>query len=348
MAATAVAAVAGRQPVAYPSDLIASEQPVTQAAGDQQLDLPLSFNGKTCRFGWRTNTASSQFAQQLRAAAKHLTGREGLDGIQMLVDSPPIGGGDAGGASSSSAPPLKSRDKVIPRDIFQGRIGGLAGGSVRLEFPADSAPAVAPPAAATTDKRPCVGSGYGAFPGVVKPPITGSSAAGPPASPARLLPPQPAQPARSRGQFNGKSGGGGSQLGFIQMMSMNKNPKASLSPGTRLTFQEVMKHKKPGDCWTIYQNKVYDMTAYVDFHPGGKEELMKGAGKDMTNLFNKVHPWVSMDGFLGSLCLGQLEKPNPLAKAMADIAEKKEAAAHSQPKETTDVAATSAVAAIAV
>lgn len=34
--------------------------------------------------------------------------------------------------------------------------------------------------------------------------------------------------------------------------------------------------------------KVYNLTHYMKFHPGGKEDLMKGAGIDCTILFNEV------------------------------------------------------------
>lgn len=34
--------------------------------------------------------------------------------------------------------------------------------------------------------------------------------------------------------------------------------------------------------------KVYNITAYFRFHPGGKEDLMKAAGKDCTILFDEV------------------------------------------------------------
>jgi len=34
--------------------------------------------------------------------------------------------------------------------------------------------------------------------------------------------------------------------------------------------------------------RVYNVTHYMDFHPGGVEELMLGVGKDATNLFNQV------------------------------------------------------------
>jgi len=34
--------------------------------------------------------------------------------------------------------------------------------------------------------------------------------------------------------------------------------------------------------------KVYNVSSYLDFHPGGVEELMRGAGKDATGLFDEV------------------------------------------------------------
>ena len=38
----------------------------------------------------------------------------------------------------------------------------------------------------------------------------------------------------------------------------------------------------------VSAGKVYNMTPYMKFHPGGVEELMRGAGKDCTILFNEV------------------------------------------------------------
>ena len=37
---------------------------------------------------------------------------------------------------------------------------------------------------------------------------------------------------------------------------------------------------------------------YMDFHPGGKDQLMLGAGCDMTADYQRVHPWVNMEGIL--------------------------------------------------
>lgn len=42
------------------------------------------------------------------------------------------------------------------------------------------------------------------------------------------------------------------------------------------------------DCFSL-SGKVYNVTQYMDFHPGGRDQLMKAAGADGTQLFNQVN-----------------------------------------------------------
>jgi len=39
-------------------------------------------------------------------------------------------------------------------------------------------------------------------------------------------------------------------------------------PG-RITPSEVKKHNKPDDCWVIFNGKVFNITPYLEYHPGG-------------------------------------------------------------------------------
>mmetsp|Transcript_11754 Transcript_11754/g.16311 ORF Transcript_11754/g.16311 Transcript_11754/m.16311 type:complete len:96 (-) Transcript_11754:117-404(-) len=54
------------------------------------------------------------------------------------------------------------------------------------------------------------------------------------------------------------------------------------------TISEVANHNKRGDCWIIYRRKVYDVTNFLDEHPGGEEVLLDLAGKDATTDFDDV------------------------------------------------------------
>lgn len=51
--------------------------------------------------------------------------------------------------------------------------------------------------------------------------------------------------------------------------------------------------------------QVYDVTSYLEFHPGGIPELMRAAGTDGTDLFNQIHAWVNYDNMLKSCLVGR-------------------------------------------
>lgn len=72
----------------------------------------------------------------------------------------------------------------------------------------------------------------------------------------------------------------------------------------RLRKEDVKIHASREDCWVTLGGKVYDITGYLDFHPGGVEKLLLVAGKDGTALFNKYHPWVNFDRILDGCLVG--------------------------------------------
>jgi cytochrome b involved in lipid metabolism len=73
---------------------------------------------------------------------------------------------------------------------------------------------------------------------------------------------------------------------------------------------KVHNGRKGRDAWTSYQGKVYNISSYLPFHPGGKGELLRGAGKDAGKLFMETHPWVNWDAILGACLVGILVSEN--------------------------------------
>jgi predicted heme/steroid binding protein len=57
----------------------------------------------------------------------------------------------------------------------------------------------------------------------------------------------------------------------------------------KFTKKEVEKHNQENDCWIIVNGKVYDVTKFINFHPGGRQILIKNAGTESTNLFVQFH-----------------------------------------------------------
>lgn len=62
--------------------------------------------------------------------------------------------------------------------------------------------------------------------------------------------------------------------------------------------------RKGKPAWSSYQGKVYNISPYLPFHPGGEGELRRAAGKDGTKLFMEVHPWVNWENMLGECIVG--------------------------------------------
>ncbi|KAI6039871.1 cytochrome b5 [Pisolithus marmoratus] len=65
-------------------------------------------------------------------------------------------------------------------------------------------------------------------------------------------------------------------------------------------------HNKKQDAWTAINGKVYNITPYLPYHPGGEKELMRVAGRDGTKLFSLTHAWVNADFMLDSCLVGFL------------------------------------------
>lgn len=52
-------------------------------------------------------------------------------------------------------------------------------------------------------------------------------------------------------------------------------------------------HNKKDDAWSAINGKVYNLTPYLPYHPGGERELMRVAGRDGTKLFGGSSPFPS-------------------------------------------------------
>lgn len=95
-----------------------------------------------------------------------------------------------------------------------------------------------------------------------------------------------------------------------------------------MTLSELKEHRTRDDAWSVFNGKVYNITAYLPYHPGGEKEMMRVAGRDGTKLFSasstpvnllrlstlttngypavSTHAWVNADYMLDGCMIGFL------------------------------------------
>jgi len=74
-------------------------------------------------------------------------------------------------------------------------------------------------------------------------------------------------------------------------------------PGTsaiskNIPLSEVNRHCTPENCWVALNGKVYDLSEFMDRHPGGPTTILAWAGKDASKFFNDIHKGVKIDAYL--------------------------------------------------
>ncbi|KAL3536669.1 hypothetical protein ACH5RR_000035 [Cinchona calisaya] len=72
-------------------------------------------------------------------------------------------------------------------------------------------------------------------------------------------------------------------------------------------FEDVAMHDKKGDCWLIISGKVYDVSSFLDDHPGGDEVLLTATGKDATADFEDVGHSDEAKDLLNKYYIGEVD-----------------------------------------
>ncbi|XP_061633632.1 cytochrome b5 reductase 4 isoform X2 [Phyllopteryx taeniolatus] len=110
---------------------------------------------------------------------------------------------------------------------------------------------------------------------------------------------------------------GHSLMDWIRFSKSGKDLTGLRGRRIEVTQEELQKHNTRNDCWTCIRGMVYNVTPYMDYHPGGEDELMKAAGIDGTDLFDQVHRWVNYESMLKECLVGRMAtKPTTAIKAM--------------------------------
>lgn len=141
-------------------------------------------------------------------------------------------------------------------------------------------------------------------------PSNAASAASPDASKSRSsLQPALPLPAVGTGRQKTALQPGRSLMDWIRLTNSGEDLTGLHGQLRSVTPAELAKHNTKEDCWLAIHDRVYDVTRYMEYHPGGVDELLRGAGIDATSLFNEVHRWVNYSSMLSKCLVGPLVQP---------------------------------------
>lgn len=74
-----------------------------------------------------------------------------------------------------------------------------------------------------------------------------------------------------------------------KQVTVNTSTGATTPGSPTFTMVDVSTHKDITSCYSVISGQVYDLTMWVNLHPGGKEAILKICGVDGTERFMKKH-----------------------------------------------------------
>ncbi|XP_042318502.1 cytochrome b5 isoform X2 [Sceloporus undulatus] len=80
--------------------------------------------------------------------------------------------------------------------------------------------------------------------------------------------------------------------------------------GQYYTLEEIQKHNHSQSTWIIIHNRIYDLTKFLEEHPGGEEVLREQAGGDATESFEDVGHSTDARSLSDTFIIGELH-PDP-------------------------------------
>ncbi|KAI5949402.1 CYB5 [Candida jiufengensis] len=77
-------------------------------------------------------------------------------------------------------------------------------------------------------------------------------------------------------------------------------------------YEEIAKHTTHDDVWVVINGKVYNVSSYIDEHPGGEEVILDCAGTDATEAFEDIGHSDEAHEILEKLFIGNLKGAKPV------------------------------------
>ncbi|KZT72488.1 cytochrome b5 [Daedalea quercina L-15889] len=79
-----------------------------------------------------------------------------------------------------------------------------------------------------------------------------------------------------------------------------------------ITYEELKQNNKKDSLYVLIHQKVYNVSKFIDEHPGGDEVILAETGKDATEAFEDVGHSDEARAILKDLYIGEFEKDGAL------------------------------------
>ncbi|XP_069595181.1 cytochrome b5 type B isoform X2 [Ranitomeya imitator] len=89
-------------------------------------------------------------------------------------------------------------------------------------------------------------------------------------------------------------------------MANGEGGSSEESEATYYSLEDVRKRNSAKELWLVIHGRVYDITRFVEEHPGGEEVLFEQAGADATESFEDVGHSVDAREMLKQYYVGDL------------------------------------------
>ncbi|XP_015892588.3 cytochrome b5 [Ziziphus jujuba] len=73
------------------------------------------------------------------------------------------------------------------------------------------------------------------------------------------------------------------------------------------SLAQVSAHNSRENCWLVIEGKVFDVTKFLEDHPGGDEVLLSATGKDATDDFEDVGHSTSARAMMDEFYVGDID-----------------------------------------
>lgn len=90
----------------------------------------------------------------------------------------------------------------------------------------------------------------------------------------------------------------------------------------------MKKHNSRDSIWFVIHDKVYDVTKFMEEHPGGEEVLLEQAGKDASEIFEDVSHSADAKDLMKTYLVGELPEHERTAKPPTKVQQTKPITKH--------------------